>query len=138
MSVLTLFDEKLTSYDSEVWAELIQTSGLKELAFVLTERRKTASEKLSKEEENLINALGVDGYHSWSQLYDLVVGNIKIPFTENGKEKSLSVGQAANKFSNPDRSVRKEMFAKWEDAWKGQSDYLSKTLNHLAGFRLNV
>lgn len=138
LSVLTLFDEKLTSYDSEVWAELIQTSGLKELAFVLTERRKTASEKLSKEEENLINALGVDGYHSWSQLYDLVVGNIKIPFTENGEEKSLSVGQAANKFSNPDRSVRKEMFAKWEDAWKGQSDYLSKTLNHLAGFRLNV
>lgn len=138
LSALTLFDENLTNYDSEVWTELVKTSGLKELAFVLTERRKNASEKLSKEEESLINALGVDGYHSWGQLYDLVVGNIKIPFTENGEEKTLSVGQAANKFSNPDRSVRKEMFAKWEVAWKGQSDYLSKTLNHLAGFRLNV
>ncbi|WP_102274487.1 M3 family oligoendopeptidase [Cytobacillus massiliigabonensis] len=138
MSVLTLFDEKLTSYDSDVWAELVETTGLKELAFVLTERRKMAAEKLSKEEENLINALGVDGYHSWSQLYDLIVGNIKIPFSENGEEKSLSVGQAANKFSSSDRTIRKEMFAKWEEAWKGQSDYLSKTLNHLAGFRLNV
>ncbi|MFE8696769.1 M3 family oligoendopeptidase [Cytobacillus sp. FJAT-53684] len=137
-TVLTVFDEKLTSYDSDVWRELLATDGLKELTFVLTERRKTASEKLSKEEESLINALGVDGYHSWSQLYDTIVGKIKIPFTENGEEQKLSVGQAANKFSNPDRSIRKEVFEKWEEAWQDQSDYLSKALNHLAGFRLNV
>ncbi|MEH7526178.1 M3 family oligoendopeptidase [Bacillus sp. JJ1503] len=137
-NALTVFDEKLTSYDSTVWEEFLQEHGLSELSFVLTERRKTASEKLSKEEESLINALGVDGYHSWSQLYDLIVGKIKIPFQEDGEEKLLSVGQAANKFSNPDREIRKHIFEKWERAWQEQTDYLSKALNHLAGFRLNV
>ncbi|WNS74379.1 M3 family oligoendopeptidase [Bacillus sp. DTU_2020_1000418_1_SI_GHA_SEK_038] len=137
-NALTVFDEKLTSYDSAVWEELMQENGLSELSFVLTERRETASEKLSKEEESLINALGVDGYHSWSQLYDLIVGKIKIPFQEDGEEKLLSVGQAANKFSSPDRDIRKNIFEKWELAWQEQTDYLSKALNHLAGFRLNV
>lgn len=137
-NALTVFDEKLTSYDSTVWEELLQEDGLSELSFVLSERRETASEKLSKEEESLINALGVDGYHSWSQLYDLIVGKIKIPFQEDGEEKLLSVGQAANKFSSPDRDIRKNIFENWELAWQEQTDYLSKALNHLAGFRLNV
>ncbi|KAB2338635.1 M3 family oligoendopeptidase [Cytobacillus depressus] len=137
-NVLTAFDEKLTSIDSSVWEELMKEDGLKELAFVLTERREIAAEKLSKEEESLINALGVDGYHSWSQLYDLVVGKIKIPFSEDGEVKDLSVGQAANKFSSPDREVRKNVFEKWEQSWREQTDYLSKAINHLAGFRLSV
>ncbi|MBY0123872.1 M3 family oligoendopeptidase [Bacillus sp. S/N-304-OC-R1] len=137
-NALTVFDEKLTSYDSAVWVEMVKEKGLCELSFVLTERREAAAEKLSKEEESLINALGVDGYHSWSQFYDLIVGKIKIPFQEDGEEKLLSVGQAANKFSNPDREVRKAIFNKWEEAWQDQSEYLSRVLNHLAGFRLNV
>ncbi|MEH7124045.1 M3 family oligoendopeptidase [Bacillus sp. JJ1773] len=137
-NVLTVFDEKLTSYDSTVWEELLQDQNLQELSFVLTERREAAAEKLSKEEESLINALGVDGYHGWSQFYDLIVGKIKIPFQEDNEVKSLSVGQAANKFSSPNREIRKDIFKKWETAWQEQSDYLAKVLNHLAGFRLNV
>lgn len=137
-SALTILDEKLTKYDASVWESIMNSAELTELSFVLTERRTAATEKLSQKEESLINSLAIDGYHSWSQLYDLVVGNIKIPFKENGEEKQLSIGQAANKFSNPDRQVRREIFEKWETAWEQQSDYLSRALNHLAGFRLNV
>lgn len=138
LSALTVFDERLTTFDADVWEEIVKTEGLSELSFVLTERREAASEKLSQEEESLINSLGVDGYHSWSQLYQLVVGNMKIPFEENGEEKLLSVGQAGNKFSSSNRDVRKAIFEKWEAAWQEKSDYFSKALNHLAGFRLNV
>ncbi|KAB2333949.1 M3 family oligoendopeptidase [Bacillus mesophilum] len=137
-SVLTGFDEKLTSFDQNVWEDILQTEGLSELSFVLTERREKAAEKLSEKEESLINALGVDGYHGWSQMYDVIVRTVKVPFTENGEEKLLSVGQASNKFSSPDREVRKAVFKSWEEAWGEKSDYLSKTLNHLAGFRLTV
>ncbi|PLR85863.1 oligoendopeptidase [Bacillus canaveralius] len=137
-TALTVFDQKLTSFDQITWAEMVRSKELKELAFVLSERRERAAEKLSKEEETIINLLGIDGYHGWSQMYDLIVSNTKISYTENGEEKLLSVGQAANKFSNPDRSTRKEVFRNWEKAWNGNSDYLAKTLNHLAGFRLNV
>ncbi|MBS4215567.1 M3 family oligoendopeptidase [Neobacillus rhizophilus] len=137
-TVLGAFHNQLTSIDDKVWDNIISLASLKELGFILSEWRERAKEKLSKEEEALINALGVDGYHSWGQLYDLIVSKIKVPFTENGEEKQLSVGQAFNKFSNPDREIRQAVFENWEKAWGDQADLLAKTLNHLSGFRLNV
>ncbi|WP_226085387.1 M3 family oligoendopeptidase [Mesobacillus sp. S13] len=133
-TALTKFDQKLSSFSDSVWSELVQEGLLQELRFVLTERRERAAERLSEKEESVINALSVDGYHGWGQMYDLLVGNTKIDF--NGE--SLSVGQAANKLSNADRSVRKEVFAQWEKAWGENEEAFAKTLNHLAGFRLNV
>lgn len=133
-TVLTGFDSKLTEINDTVWLKLMEDPSLRGVSFVLTERKERAQEKLSKEEEALINSLGVDGYHGWGQLYDLIVGSIKIPF----EGQSLSVGQAFNKFSNPDREVRKGIFEKWEEAWAESSDLLAKTLNHLSGFRLSV
>ncbi len=137
-NALTDFDEKLADFSDEDWKQLLQADGLSELEFVLTERRERAAEKLSKQEESLINALGIDGYHSWGQMYDVIVGKIRIPFSDKGQEQLLSVGQAANKFSSPERNVRKNVFKEWENAWAKEQDYLAKTLNHLAGFRLNV
>lgn len=137
-TALGAFHSQLTSIDDKVWDNIISLDSLKELAFILSEWRERTKEKLSKEEEALINALGVDGYHSWGQLYDLIVSKIKVPFTENGEEKRLSVGQAFNKFSNPDREIRQAVFENWEKAWGDQADFLAKTLNHLSGFRLNV
>ncbi|MFK9091373.1 M3 family oligoendopeptidase [Bacillus salipaludis] len=137
-TALGSLDNMLTSIDDVVWQQLVSVEPLKELAFVLTESREKAKEKLSKEEEALISALEVDGYHSWGQLYDLIVSKIKVSFTEQGGEKALSVGQAFNKFSSPDREVRSSVFKNWEMAWGEQADFLAKTLNHLSGFRLNV
>ena len=137
-AALGSLDYQLTTIDDSVWEQLVATEPLKEFSFVLSESREKAKEKLSKEEEALISTLEVDGYHSWGQLYDLIVSKIKIPYSENGLEQQLSVGQAFNKFSNPDREVRAAIFRKWEQAWGNQADILAKTLNHLAGFRLSV
>ncbi|CAH2715482.1 Oligoendopeptidase F, plasmid [Neobacillus rhizosphaerae] len=137
-TALGSFDNLLTTIDDEVWQELLANEPLVELSFVLTESRERAKEKLSKEEEALISALEVDGYHSWGQLYDLIVSKIKISINENGEEKQLSVGQASNKFSSPDRDERAVIFQNWEKAWGAQADFLAKTLNHLSGFRLSV
>ncbi|MGA9228250.1 MAG: M3 family oligoendopeptidase [Mesobacillus sp.] len=133
-NALTAFDQKLAGFSPEVWEELVKSGLLNELSFVLTERRERAAEKLSGEEESAINALSVDGYHGWGQLYDLLVSNTKIKY----KDGDLSVGQAANKLSDTDRSVRKGIFTEWENAWGEKEDFFSKNLNHLAGFRLNV
>ncbi|PFO03633.1 oligoendopeptidase [Bacillus sp. AFS076308] len=131
-------DHHFTTIDDTVWVQLVATEPLKEFSFVLSKSREKAKEKLSKEEEALISTLEVDGYHSWGQLYDLIVSKIKVPFSENGEEQQLSVGQAFNKFSNPDREIRAAVFKNWEQAWGNQADILAKTLNHLAGFRLSV
>ncbi|AZU63412.1 M3 family oligoendopeptidase [Neobacillus mesonae] len=132
------FENLLTTITDEGWEQILADEKLKNLSFVLTERRERAKEMLSKEEEAIINSLEVDGYHSWGQLYDLIVSKIKVPFIENGKEQKLSVGQAFNKFSSPDREVRAAIFKNWEQAWGEQADFLGKTLNHLSGFRLTV
>jgi len=137
-NVLTVFDGKLSSYDDVTWNGLFEGSNIEELYFILSERRTHARQKLSENEETLINKLSVDGYHGFGQMYDTIVGSIQIPFIENEEKKYLSVGQAANKFSDPDRTVRKAIFSEWEKAWNEKGDLLAKTLNHLAGFRLNV
>ncbi|SEM30888.1 oligoendopeptidase, pepF/M3 family [Mesobacillus persicus] len=137
-NVLLEFDVKLTTINEDDWSTIMEDTFLKTLRFVLDERRERAAEKLSAKEEALITSLSTDGYHGWSQMYDLLVSSIKIPFKVNGEVKHLSVGQAANQFSNGDREVRKRMFVEWEKAWESKSDFFAKTLNHLSGFRLNT
>lgn len=137
-NALTVFDQKLTTYDDLVWKKMLQEEALHPLQFVLNERRIQALERLSQEEETIINALSIDGYHGWGQLYDTIVSTIKVSFKEGNESKELSVGQATNKFSHPDPEVRKSIFEGWEEAWSEKAEFLSKTLNHLAGFRLNT
>jgi oligoendopeptidase F len=137
-AVLLEFDNKLTKIGEREWSKLMEDPLLKELQFILEERRERAAEKCTAEEEALITALSTDGYHGWSQMYDLLVSSVKILINENGEVKQLSVGQAANQFSNGNREVRKETFLEWEKAWGAKADFFAKTLNHLAGFRLNT
>lgn len=131
---LTKFHSQLTKIEDSVWKNILETDEFKEISFALNERRQNASELLSVEQEALITALSVDGYHGWGQMYDTVVGKMQIEHDD----KVLSVGQASNLFSSKERSVRKEVFEKWEETWGNESDYFAKILNHLAGFRLSV
>lgn len=108
------------------------------LAFVLSESRDLAREKMSPELESLALELAVDGYHGWSEHYETIVGSIQIPYEDEEGTKQLSAGQAFNKLDDEDPKVRKAMFRKWEEAWGGAADYCADTLNHLAGFRLKL
>lgn len=137
-TVLTVFDEKLVHIPDQIWKSLIQVTELIDIQYILTERRQRAAEKLSREQESLIHALSVDGYRGWEEMYNTLVSHVHIPFEENGVIKELSVGQAANQFSHPDREVRKKVFKNWQTAWEKEADTFATTLNHLAGFRLAV
>lgn len=137
-NALSSFDRLLSLIDDPSWSEILKDSAIAELSFVLSERRSIAKEKLTPEQEALINVLSIDGYDSWGQMYDLIVGKMKIVVNEHNQKESLSVGQAHNRFSSSNRQERSSMFRKWEEAWGGESDYFAKILNHLAGFRLKV
>ena len=133
-SDFTKFQQQLSDCSEEVWNELLQHNQLKEITFVLDEWRQKAKDKLSSKEESLIQALAVDGYHGWGQMYDTIVGAMEI--THDGKD--LSIGQANNLLSSPDPKTRKEVFEKLEKAWEQNEELFARTLNHLSGFRLNV
>jgi len=133
-STFTKFQQQLSDCTEEIWDELLQHDQLSEITFVLNEWRQKAKDKLSSTEESLIQALAVDGYHGWGQMYDTIVGAMEIE--HDGKK--LSVGQANNLLSSPDGNTRKEVFEKLENAWEQNEELFARTLNHLGGFRLNV
>ncbi|MFJ7828881.1 M3 family oligoendopeptidase [Peribacillus sp. NPDC097284] len=131
---LSRLDEKLVQLNDDWFENVFKKEPLNELAYVLNERRDHAKEKLSVQEESLITQLSMDGFEGWSQMYDTLVGSMTVPF----KGEELSIGQAANKFSSPDQSVRNELFTAWERAWEEKGELFARTLNHLAGFRISV
>lgn len=137
-SQMLTIQQVLSKTEETVWKDLLQTAELSSFAFVLNEWRDEAKRMLSEKEEDMITTLGVDGYHSWGQLYDLLVGDIRIKLTINGEQKEMSVGQANNLSSHEDPKIRKESFEALEAAWTDKEEFFAKTLNHIAGFRLAV
>ncbi|WP_217585765.1 M3 family oligoendopeptidase [Lentibacillus saliphilus] len=136
--ISTMFDQKLVAVKESDWNSLLEHPKLKEVDFVLSERRTQAKEQLPAAQEVLINDLAVDGYNGWGQMYDAIVGKMTVDVEEDGDVKSYSVGQAANKLSHPNRSVRQHVAKKLDEAWSGNADLFGQTLNHLAGFRLQT
>ena len=135
----TLLYNQLQQIDQTLWAEMLQDNYLASIQFYLNEKREQAKEKLPVAEEQIINALSVDGYHGWSSFYDTIVGNMSIPFDHPEKgQQMLSVGQLDNLMTDGDRDIRSAAFTAWEKAWENVSDYCGNTLNHLAGFRLSM
>ncbi|KSU85843.1 oligoendopeptidase, pepF/M3 family [Fictibacillus enclensis] len=137
-TILVLLDNKMADIPDEEWNRVIQKPYFAAIAFPLSERRNLASQKLSYEQEALMNDLAVDGYHSWSTLYDTVVGKIGIEVEKDGNKETLSVGQAENRMTSPDREERESVFAKYTEAWDEQADFCAEALNHIAGFRNSV
>ncbi|HSI66724.1 MAG TPA: M3 family metallopeptidase, partial [Planococcus sp. (in: firmicutes)] len=130
--------QTLAETEDQVWKDLMASDLLQEFSFVLNEWRDEAKMLLSEKEESLITALSTDGYHAWSQLYDMLVGDIQIKMTIDGQEKTYSVGQANNLSSHSDAGVRKESYDKLEEKWTEKEEFFAKTLNSLAGFRLET
>lgn len=137
-SIMTSIDEQLLSFDDNQWNEFVAQEDMKLILFNLNERRENAKQKLPSDKEKLIQSLSVDGYQAWGDMYNAIVGRMKVEIEEDGETKSLSVGQASNKLSDKKREVRKHVFERYEAAWDNESELFSSTLNHLAGFRLET
>lgn len=137
-SLMTELDEKMLAVNDDRWKQLLEMPEILPVAFFLDERRRNAREKMVSQQEKLVNDLAVDGYHGWSNQYNLVAGRISIPWMRDGKEAALSAGQAANILADPDAAVRAAMAEKWEQAWANEAELCADILNHLSGFRLNL
>ncbi|NGP44279.1 M3 family oligoendopeptidase [Bacillaceae bacterium SIJ1] len=134
----TAFESKIAKVDETMWNTWMDSEAFSEMSFYLNEKREQSSSTLPEAEEELINALSVDGYQGWGQMYQVLVQSIRIPVDDNGQEKLLSAGQAANKMVSADAHVRNQVFSAWEQAWADKGQLFAETLNHLSGFRLQV
>lgn len=137
-SAIKTFQSVLFSIDQDLWEDIVEAKALKNYKFILNEWRKKAKMFLSEDEERLISALMVDGYYAWGQFYQTVIGSIKIEIKIEEEHKELSVGQAINLRSHPNKDIRKTVHHALEDIWKEKEDLFAHILNHIAGFRLQV
>lgn len=135
--LLSLYDAALFSLGSRL-AQMDEGSFAKlkekvsQIAFFVDEMRTLARKKAPVEKEEVINTLSAIGYHGLWTLYQTFTSKIRIG------EKQLSVGQAHNMLSHPDRSVRLQTFQDWEDAWNNQADAIGQILNNIGSFRLKM
>ncbi|MGX7014157.1 M3 family oligoendopeptidase [Vagococcus silagei] len=136
-----ILTKKITALSNEEWEKLLASPLLdaQGIRFNLNENRDKGRRLLNENEEAIINQLTIDGFTAWSEHYDTLVAQLKIPFTEaDGTTVELSAGQAFNRMmGDADAKVRQDLFAKWEETWAENAPLFADTLNHLDGFRLN-
>lgn len=137
-TLLNLLNEQILSLSDAAFEALLQDERIAPIAFRLQEYRRLAKEKLPSDLESLAADLAVDGYHAYDSLYSTLVSRMSIPFEQNETTTQLSVGQAENRISSGDRSVREHVFANYQAAWADNAELFAHTLNHLGGFRLNL
>lgn len=137
-TLFTNLDHKLAQTSEIRLQSLLKNPQLSPISFPLLERRKQAKDKLPPNIESVINDLSVDGYHAWGELYNQVSGRIRVQVEIDGKEMELSVEQAANKLSDPNRDVRSHVFDRYESAWADAAENCAAAINHLAGYRINL
>ncbi|WP_088011613.1 M3 family oligoendopeptidase [Gottfriedia acidiceleris] len=128
----------LRNTKEDVWESILETEELHEYKFILNEWRENADKNLSEEVLNLIFDLMIDGYHAWGHFYKDLVSSINLKIQINGKEETVSVGQAINLRSHHNEEVRKEAHYLLESTWKEKEDLFSKIINHIVGFRIQV
>lgn len=137
-AAMTTLDEKLVAMSDDVWDRFVSDERVEPVSFALDERRRRAGRRMSPDKEALAVELGVEGYHGWSSMYNLLAGRMQVSIDEDGEERLLSVGQAANRLDDPDRDVRQHVFERYEEAWSKEADLMATTLNNLAGYRLTL
>ncbi|WP_059172895.1 M3 family oligoendopeptidase [Bacillus sp. FJAT-27445] len=133
-----LVQSRMTTLNSDAWEQMLASEELDDYRLLLNEWREKAKWQLPEKEEKLLADLSVDGYHAWGQFYQTLISSIKVFIQIDGAEKEMSVGQAINLRSHPDRIVRKMAHVALESALEEKEELFAKILNHIASFRIEM
>ncbi|NEX76429.1 M3 family oligoendopeptidase [Aeromonas rivipollensis] len=114
--------------------QLMQDPLLGEEEYRLRHERCLQDQRLPVEAEQLVIGLGTDGLHAWGNLYNDLVGKIRVQVA--GQERGLA--EASNLLSSPDRGQRKEAFDAISAGWEREQETVAAILNALNGWRLEL
>ncbi|MCT4779777.1 MULTISPECIES: M3 family metallopeptidase [Exiguobacterium] len=128
----TAFEERLQKLSEDEWTEL--RSG-ETASYYLEERHAIMDRRLPPEQEQLIQALSIDGFAAWEQLYEQRFMGLRIPI--DGQE--VTIGQALYEATHGvTRTSRQQAATAIMKMCEKESDTFALMLNRIAGFRLHV
>ena len=127
-------EDLMLALPEEEFAALMVDPLLGEEAYRLRHERRLQDQRLPVEAEQLVIGLGTDGLHAWGNLYNDLVGKIRL--TIDGREMGLA--EASNLLSSPVRALRLEAFDAISAGWEGEQETVAAILNALNGWRLEL
>ncbi|MCF5716168.1 M3 family oligoendopeptidase [Aeromonas veronii] len=127
-------EDLMLALPEEEFAALMTDPLLGEEAYRLRHERRLQDQRLPVAAEQLVIGLGTDGLHAWGNLYNDLVGKIRL--TIDGREMGLA--EASNLLSSPVRALRLEAFDAISAGWEGEQETVAAILNALNGWRLEL
>ncbi|MFQ1785341.1 M3 family oligoendopeptidase [Aeromonas veronii] len=127
-------EDLMLALPEEEFAALMRDPLLGEEAYRLRHERRLQDQRLPVAAEQLVIGLGTDGLHAWGNLYNDLVGKIRL--TIDGREMGLA--EASNLLSSPIRALRLEAFDAISAGWEGEQETVAAILNALNGWRLEL
>lgn len=127
-------EDLMLALPEEEFAALMADPLLGEEAYRLRHERRLQDQRLPVAAEQLVIGLGTDGLHAWGNLYNDLVGKIRL--TIDGREMGLA--EASNLLSSPVRALRLEAFDAISAGWEGEQETVAAILNALNGWRLEL
>lgn len=127
----TLLEKRLRHVPEAEWEALTKITSF----YYLTERCEIAKRRLSAEQEQLIQNLGIDGFSAWEQLYEQRLIGLRIPLERGAVTIGEAMYQAVNGLTREDRQTAAEAV---EALCVSESDDFAFLLNRIAGYRLQV
>ncbi|MFW5967439.1 MAG: M3 family oligoendopeptidase [Persicimonas sp.] len=134
-SLYVELEARLRQMDDAAFDQLVSETSLKRCRLYLEELREQARDKMGPRLESLAVDLNRDGLHAWSQAYDRISADlqVEVPDEEGDGTRTISVGQAKNLLSHPNRQMRRAAYEGWQEAWQGQAPLLAMVLNSIIG-----
>ncbi|WP_421259546.1 M3 family oligoendopeptidase [Aeromonas sp. 602826] len=127
-------EDLMLALPEEEFAALMVDPLLGEEAYRLRHERRLQDQRLPVEAEQLVIGLGTDGLHAWGNLYNDLVGKIRL--TIDGREMGLA--EASNLLSSPVRALRLEAFDAISAGWEDEQETVAAILNAINGWRLEL
>lgn len=122
-----------------LFQEYIKDAHVARGEFILRYRRAQLSRRaLPVAEEKLIEALMVDGFQAWSNLYTNIAGTLRCTLRSGDWQRTVGLSEVQGLLQKPDQKLREAAWRGMNEAWTSQEEAASSILNALAGFRHEV
>ncbi|MFM5331061.1 M3 family oligoendopeptidase [Aeromonas veronii] len=127
-------EDLMLALPEEEFAALMVDPLLGEEAYRLRHERRLQDQRLPVAAEQLVIGLGTDGLHAWGNLYNDLVGKIRLVIDD----REMGLAEASNLLSSPLRSLRREAFDAISAGWEGEQETVAAILNAINGWRLEL